>query len=64
MCNMSNMSILPKDITTGGMVSHLRWHHGFLSESNAWKTYEDPSSLKEKILKKQFFLKKQFSLSY
>ena len=48
-------SCAPKDSTTGRMVSHLRWHHGFLSESNAWKMYEDLSSLKEKILKKQFF---------
>ena len=40
-----------KDGTTGGMVNHLKRHHGFLSKNNAWKVYEELSSLKETRLK-------------
>ena len=50
-CTMCNTSIPRKDSTTGGMVNHLKRHHGFLSKNNAWKTYEELSSLKEKRLK-------------
>ena len=38
---MCNTSIPRNDSTTGEIVSYLKWHHGFLSESNVWKTYED-----------------------
>ena len=37
-----NTSIPRKDSTTGGMVNHLK------RQNNAWKTYEELSSLKEK----------------
>ena len=48
---MRNTSIPQKDSTTGGMVNHLKRHHGLLSKKNAWKTYKELSSLKEKRLK-------------
>ena len=40
-CTMCNTPIPRKDSTTGGMVNHLKRHHGFLSKNNAWKTYEE-----------------------
>ena len=49
----SAICIMPipwKDSTTGGMDNHLK-RHGFLAKKNAWKTYEELSSLKEKRLK-------------
>ena len=50
-CTLCNSSIPRKDSTTTGMVNHLKRHHGFLSKNNAWKTYEELSSLKENRLK-------------
>ena len=40
-----------KDSSTGGMTVHLKRHHNFMAKYNAWKIYEELSSLKEERMK-------------
>ena len=49
-CKICKSNIPRKDGTTGGMVTHIKRHHGFLSKVNAWKVYEELSALKESRL--------------
>ena len=42
-----------KSGSTGNMVNHLKRHHGFTQKPNAWKDFEELSSLKDKHLQKK-----------
>jgi hypothetical protein len=43
--------VVHKNGSTGGMIFHLKRYHGLLSRNNAWKMFEELSSLKEDRLK-------------
>ena len=52
-CKLCKFTTSRKDCNTTGMSLHLKRHHGFLSKNNAWKIFEELSSLKDERLKKK-----------
>ena len=50
-CKICKSNIPRKDGSTGGITVHLKRHHNFMSKYNAWKIFEELSSLKEERLK-------------
>ena len=50
-CKICKTNVPRKDGSTGGMSVHLKRHHNFMSKYNAWKVFEELSSLKDERLK-------------
>ena len=50
-CRLCSTNVACKQSCTSNMVIHLKRHHGHLKTYNAWKIYEELSSLKEERLK-------------
>ena len=50
-CKICKADVSRKDGSTGGMSVHLKRHHNFMSKYNAWKLYDELSSLKEERMK-------------
>ena len=46
-CNICKSSMPQKSGSTGNMVNHLKRRHGFTQKPNAWKDFEELSSLKD-----------------
>ena len=51
-CNICKSSMPQKSGSTGNMVNHLKRRHGFTQKPNAWKDFEELSSLKDERLQK------------
>ena len=52
-CDICKTTIPQRNGSTGGMVNHLKRHHGHMTKINAWKEFEQLSTLKEKRLMKK-----------
>ena len=52
-CNICKSSMPQKSGSTGNMVNHLKRRHGFTQKPNAWKDFEELSSLKDARLQKK-----------
>ena len=46
-CKICHATVKRKDYLTGAMTQHLQRHHHFLSKYNAWKIFEELSSIKQ-----------------
>ena len=46
-CLICQTSLTSKSFATTNLINHLKRHHGFLKKYNAWKEYEELSSMKE-----------------
>ena len=51
MCHICDSKIAVKNSSTTNLIAHLKGHHGFFKKYNAWKEYEELSSLKDERLK-------------
>ena len=52
-CNICKTSMPQKNGSTGNMINHLKRHHGFTRKPNAWRDFEELSSLKDERLQKK-----------
>ena len=49
MCHICGSKITIKNSSTTNLMAHLQRHHGFFKKYNAWKEYEQLSSLKDAV---------------
>ena len=52
-CALCKTILSQKNGSTGTLVNHLMRHHGKYTKQNAWKDYEELSSVKEERLKRK-----------
>ena len=57
-------SMPQKSGSTGNMVNHLKRHHGFTQKPNAWKDFEELSSLKDKRLQCNAYNEMQINIYF
>ena len=50
-CKICKTDTPTKSFSTSNLIIHLKRHHGFLKKPDAWKVYEELSSLKEERIK-------------